>query len=34
MGNYPLVGICLGHQIIGQAMGSETYKMKFGHPRL
>jgi len=31
LGKYPLVGICLGHQIIGQAIGAETYKMKFGH---
>ncbi len=27
----PLFGICLGHQIINLAMGSKTYKMKFGH---
>ncbi|QEN07772.1 carbamoyl-phosphate synthase small subunit [Oceanispirochaeta crateris] len=31
LGKYPVVGICLGHQIIGQAIGSQTYKMKFGH---
>ena len=31
LGKYPLVGICLGHQIIGQAIGARTYKMKFGH---
>lgn len=27
----PLFGICLGHQILGQAMGGRTYKLKFGH---
>ena len=29
--NVPLFGICLGHQIIGQVFGGETYKLKFGH---
>jgi carbamoyl-phosphate synthase small subunit len=28
---YPIFGICLGHQILGQALGAETFKMKFGH---
>lgn len=28
---YPLAGICLGHQILGQALGGTTYKLKFGH---
>ncbi|MCA1584185.1 MAG: glutamine-hydrolyzing carbamoyl-phosphate synthase small subunit [Acidobacteria bacterium] len=27
----PMFGICLGHQILGLAMGAETYKLKFGH---
>uniref|UniRef100_A0A7V0Z3M6 Carbamoyl phosphate synthase small chain n=1 Tax=candidate division WOR-3 bacterium TaxID=2052148 RepID=A0A7V0Z3M6_UNCW3 len=28
---YPLFGICLGHQILGIALGLKTYKLKFGH---
>ena len=27
----PVFGICLGHQILGQALGGKTYKLKFGH---
>lgn len=27
----PIFGICLGHQILGRAVGGETYKLKFGH---
>ena len=27
----PVFGICLGHQIIGQALGGKTFKLKFGH---
>ncbi|MGH8055962.1 MAG: glutamine-hydrolyzing carbamoyl-phosphate synthase small subunit, partial [Candidatus Entotheonellia bacterium] len=29
--NYPIFGICLGHQILALAAGGETYKLKFGH---
>ena len=29
--NVPTFGICLGHQILGLAMGGETFKLKFGH---
>ncbi len=31
IGNYPVFGICLGHQIISLAYGAKTYKLKFGH---
>ena len=30
-GETPVFGICLGHQILGLALGGETYKLKFGH---
>lgn len=31
IGRLPIFGICLGHQIIGLAVGGDTYKLKFGH---
>jgi carbamoyl-phosphate synthase small subunit len=31
LGQRPIFGICLGHQILGLALGAETYKLKFGH---
>lgn len=31
IGEYPIFGICLGHQIISLAYGARTYKLKFGH---
>jgi len=30
-GRKPIFGICLGHQLIGLALGGKTYKLKFGH---
>lgn len=31
LGQIPLMGICLGHQILGLAVGGKTYRLKFGH---
>ncbi|CAH2066394.1 unnamed protein product [Thlaspi arvense] len=31
LGKVPVYGICMGHQLLGQALGGKTYKMKFGH---
>ena len=31
LGKVPLFGICLGHQILGLALGGSTYKLRFGH---
>lgn len=31
LGKVPLMGICMGHQLISLAMGAKTYKLKFGH---
>lgn len=31
IGKVPVFGICLGHQLIGQALGGKTFKLPFGH---
>jgi carbamoyl-phosphate synthase small subunit len=31
LGRVPVFGICLGHQVLGRAIGAATYKLKFGH---
>jgi carbamoyl-phosphate synthase small subunit len=31
VGKAPIMGICLGHQVLGRVFGAETYKLPFGH---
>jgi carbamoyl-phosphate synthase small subunit len=31
LGKKPVFGICMGHQVLGQAFGGTTFKLPFGH---